>query len=94
MESLPNDDEVTSANIAQYVNGLAIRARSTGPKSILDKPVVILHGVVGFLFFPLILIQGLTTLVLGFLVSITFGLLLIPISVLWWPFLAFLLASS
>ena len=33
--------------------------------------------------------------ILGLLVSVTFGLLLIPLSVvLWWPFLGFLLGSS
>jgi len=88
------DEEVTQGNIAAYVKYLVDRARAAAPKSVFDRPVVILHLLFGLPFAPLLLVQGISTFVLGCLVSITFGLLLFPMSMIWWPFLGFLLASS
>jgi hypothetical protein len=70
------------------------QARAIAPKSVFDRSVVILHTIFGLLFAPLVFLQGISTFVLGCLVSITFGLLLYPMSIIWWPFLGFLLASS
>ena len=94
MENSSNDQEVTQGNIAAYVKYLVSQARAAGPTSVFDRPVIILHLVFGLLFAPLVLVQGISTFVLGCLVSITFGLLLFPFSIIWWPFLGFLLASS
>ena len=88
------ENEVTQANIASYVKYLVERARTAAPKSIFNKPAVILHLIFGLLFSPLVLLQGISTAVLGCLVSITFGLLLFLMSIIWWPFLGFILASS
>lgn len=88
------ENEVTQANIASYVKYLVERARAAAPRSIFNKPAVILHLIFGLFFSPLVLLQGISTAVLGCLVSITFGLLLLLISIIWWPFLGFILASS
>ena len=88
------EQEVTQANIASYVKYLVERARAAAPKSIFNKPAVILHLIFGLLFSPLVLLQGISTAVLGCLVSITFGLALFLMSIIWWPFLGFILASS
>jgi len=68
------ENEVTQANIASYVKYLVERARAAAPRSIFNKPAVILHLIFGLLFSPLVLLQGISTAVLGCLVSITFGL--------------------
>jgi len=94
MENLSSHQEVTQGNIAAYVKYLVGRARAVAPKSVFDRPVIILHFLFGLLFAPLVLVQGISTFVLGCLVSITFGLLLFPFGIIWWPFLGFLLASS
>lgn len=87
-------NEVTQANVSSYTKYLVEQARAVAPKSIFDKPAVVLHFIFLWLFSPLILLQGISTFVLGCLASITFGLLLVPISIIWWPFLGFMLSSS
>jgi len=87
--------EVTQGTIAAYVKALVVWIRATKPKSILSNLASGLHLVFGVPFAPLLLVQFVTTIILGLLVEVTFGLLLIPMSILlWWPFLCFLLASS
>ena len=88
------ENEITQANVASYAKYLVERARFIAPKSIFNKPAVILHLIFLLFFSPLMLLQGISTFVLGCLVSITFGLLLFPMSIIWWPFLGFILASS
>lgn len=84
------EEEVTQGNIADYVKYLVERARAAAPKSVFNRPAVILHLVFGLLFSPLVLIQGISTLVLGCLPSI----LLFPLEIIWWILLGLLLASS
>ena len=88
------ENEVTQKNIASYVKYLVERARAAAPKSIFNKPSVVLHLIFGMLFSPLVLLQVISTPVFGCLVSITFGLFLFLISLIWWPFLGFILVSS
>lgn len=87
-------NEITQGNIADYVKYLVNQARNSAPKSVFNKATVILHTVFGLLFSPLVLLQGISTLVLGCLVSITFGILLFIMNVIWWPLLGFMLVSS
>lgn len=54
----------------------------------------ILHAVLGVLALVIVPIQIVTTLVLGLLVSVTFGLFLLPLSLIWMLFLAPLLLLS
>lgn len=84
------EEEVTQGNIAAYVKYLVERAGAAAPKSVFNRPAVILHLVFGLLFSPLVLIQGISTLVLGCLPSI----LLFPFEIIWWILLGLLLASG
>ena len=95
MERLSGEDLITQQNVAAYVRGLVAWARVTGPMSVLNRPAIGLHIAFSLLYLPLLPVQLVSTFILGLLVRVTFGLLLIPLSVvLWWPFLGFLLGSS
>ena len=87
------ESDVTMGNVGAYTNLVDI-ARKSEAKSFLDYPVIILHTLFGLCFAPLVILQLVTTSLLGCAVSITFGLLLFVIDIIWWPFLGFLLASS
>jgi hypothetical protein len=83
-------EEVTQGNVAAYVKYLVNRARTTAPKSVFDRTVIILHYIFSIPFWPLVLVQFISTLVLGCLPS----MLLLPFEVIWWAFLGFLLGFS
>lgn len=87
--------EITQAIVGQYQRCLVDRARAAGPRSILNNVAIGLHTAIGFVFFPLIPVQFVTTFILGLLDSITFGILgILLAAVFWWPFFGFLLGSS
>lgn len=88
------ESDVTMGNVGAYTNYLVDIARKSEAKSVLDYPVIVLHTLFGLCFAPLVILQPVTTSLLGCAVSITFGFLLLGISIIWWPFLGFLLASS
>ena len=54
----------------------------------------LLYGVMQWILLPTILLQGVSTFVLGLAVQATFGLLLLPMTLIWLPFLGFLLGTS
>jgi len=87
-------DILTQANIGTYVNNLVARSRAVAPKSIFNTPVVILHTVFGLILSPLVLLQFITTSALCCITSLTFGLPLYIMDIIWWPLIGFMLASS
>lgn len=88
------EEKITRHDVANYVKYLVASAQ-VEPTSFFDKSATILHTIFGFIFAILIPLQLLSTFILGILVTITFGLLLLPLSIVfWWPFFGILLASS
>lgn len=86
---------ISMATVGLYQRYLVDRARADGPRSILNNVAIGLHIALGFVFFPLIPVQFVTTFVLGLLDVITFGILgILLAAVFWWPFFGFLLGTS
>ena len=70
------------------------RAKTHAPKDILTKTAAFLVGVITTVMVVLAPLQMLTTAVGGLLIVITFGVLLLVFTILWWPFLILLLGTS
>ena len=82
----------TEAN--NVVNAIVAEATASGPQDPLTKFAFILRSGMGLLTFPTIILIPPVTIILAILVTITFGLLLLPLSAIWLLFLGFLLGSS
>ena len=69
-------------------------AKAAGPQDPLTVAAYTVNSILRILLFPILLIVPIVTLVLGLLVQISFGILLIPLSIIWMAFFATLLATS
>lgn len=76
------------------VNAAIREAQAMGPTDILTQIAFGLNSVLRFLLLPAFLLIAPVTIILGLLVTATFGLLLVPLSALWLPFLGALLGTS
>lgn len=83
-------------DIMAYQNYLLAYARSQGPFDSLTRLTQnpILQAVFNLLSFPIVLLQLVTTFILGILATVTFGLALLPLNLVWLLFLGGLLGSS
>ena len=78
----------------EIVSALVAEATRIGPQDPLTIFAYGLNTVCRLLLLPTLLLIPLVTAVLGLLVAITFGLLLLPLSLLWMPIFGFLIGSS
>ena len=78
----------------QVVEMFINNAKAAGPKDPLTIAALFANMVLRMLLFPLILITPLVTLVLGLLVQLSFGILLLPLSVIWMAIFPLLLGTS
>jgi apolipoprotein N-acyltransferase len=83
---------VTQGN--KIVSTLIANAVATGPQDPLTVTARNANMILGMLLFPKLLISPIITLALGLLVQISFGILLLPLSIIWMAFLAILLGTS
>mgnify|MGYP001561902866 CR=1 FL=1 len=66
-----------------------------GPRDKFTRLANPLHSLVGgLLSLPLLILVPVSTFLLGLMVRVTFGLLLIPMSAVWWVFLLPVVGSS
>lgn len=82
--------EINQRNVGDYVNHLVNSARIHPPTSIFDKPTIILHKIIFVPLSPLVLLQLLTTSILGCIPSI----LLFPFTLIWLILLYVILATD
>ena len=76
--------------VATFIN----IAQATGPQDPLTIAAYVANTILRMLLFPIMLLIPIVTLVLGLLVSISFGILLLPLSIIWMPFCGVLLGTS
>lgn len=88
------NSEPSGFQAAAIFSALQKEAMEGGPQDSLSRSAFVIRGVCGLLFAPTILLIPAVTMVLGLLVMVTFGLLLLPLSMLWILFLAPILGSS
>lgn len=87
-------DDYLDANSLQVVKALETRARELGPHDPLTSFAYYFQKVALFPTLPLILLSIPAKNILGCAVGLTFGILLLPLSLVWLPFLGFLLGTS
>ena len=78
----------------QITNMFSSNAQTVGPQCLLTKAAYMMNMILRMLLFPKFLLMPIVTLVLGLLVSISFGILLLPLSIIWMAFFAILLGTS
>ena len=79
----------------EIVNRLIKEARVLGPRDPLTISAYMLNGILRLaILLPSIVLVPIFTLVLGLLVTISFGTLLMLFSAIWLPFLGIILGSS
>jgi hypothetical protein len=79
----------------RIVNALTGRAQEMGPRDPITLVAFAANAVLRFiLMLPLFLLSLVTTTILGLLVTLSFGLLLYPLSAIWMLFFGLLLGSS
>ena len=83
-----------NSNINAMRTALVAGARSAGPYDWFSRAAAIMHTVLGAFLLPFVLIVPITTFILGLLVFVTFGMLLIPLSLIWMIFLGPMIATS
>lgn len=86
--------EPSKAESLARVNYMIDLAHKIGPQDWFTRAAFISRSIFGYLFLPLVILIPITTSILGFLVFITFGLFLIPLSAIWFVFFAFTLGTS
>lgn len=69
-------------------------AQEYAPKDIFTKTAILLVKVTTGILVVLLPLQMLTTAIGGCLITITFGVLILLLTLIWWPFLALLLGTS
>ena len=69
-------------------------AHTYAPKDIFTKVARVLVKAIIFPTILLVPVEAVTTAVGGCLAGLTFDLLFVMLSIIWWPFLAFLLGTS
>ena len=69
-------------------------AIARGTQDIWSRLALGIGTVLEWVLFPTIILTGLSILILSLLAVLTFGLILVVLSLFWWPFLGVLLASS
>lgn len=79
---------------ARYTQALVALAEQQGPSDPFTRAAKILHYPFDWLLFPLILVQLVSTFVLGLLTVLTFGLIMIPLNLIWLAVLGPLLGTS
>ena len=87
-------DAYLDANSLEIVKELESRSREIGPHDPLTSFAYYLLKVVIIPTLPLILISIPVKNILGLAVGCTFGILLLPLSLVWLPFLGYLLGTS
>ena len=81
-------------NVGVYTNLLVARAHELGPRDAITQTVGVIQAITSTLLLPLFVAQIISTLVLGILAGLTFGLVLLPFSLLWLILLGPLFATS
>jgi len=81
-------------NSDDYIKALVSEAISLGPKDPLTKFTYGLQSVLRLLFVPLYILFPISTFILGILVTLSFGLLLLPFSLIWGLLFGLLLVTS
>ena len=81
---------------ANYILEFTTRTaqRAYMQNSMWGKAYFFLDSVLGFILMPLIILQLISTFVLGIVVQITFGLALLPMSIPWLPMMRLMLGGS
>ena len=69
-------------------------ALTTGPRDPLTRAAYAANTILRMLLFPIILLVPIVTFVLGLLIQISFGILLLPLSIIWMAFFAMLWGTS
>jgi hypothetical protein len=83
-----------SDQVNQYRVFLENGARSYGPFDPITRFSAVLGPLFEIPYFPFLLLVPISTFVLGALSGCTFGLALLPFTVMWWALLGLLMATS
>lgn len=82
------------ANSQEIIKSLEARAKELGPNDPLTKAAWVIQKIFIFPTMPLLLIAIIVKNLLGLLAGCTFGLLLLPLSLIWLPFFGYALGTS
>jgi len=85
---------VIAAQANKVVEMFISNAQADGPQDPLTMAAYTANTILRILLFPKLLIIPIVTLALGLLVRISFGILLLPLNVIWMAFFAMLLGTS
>ena len=86
--------EPSKAESLALVNEIIAEAMRIGPKDSFSRIAFMSRSIFGYLFFPTVILIPITTTILALLSFISFGLLLLPLSLIWMVFLGFTLGTS
>lgn len=90
-----NNGEMSKAQALAFTKSFGVEATAIGPKDPLTIFASGLGTFFNFIFLiPTFIVMVPSTMLGGYLVTVTFGLLLLPLRLLWLPFLGFLLGSG
>ena len=90
-----NDGPMSKAEATALTNSIVLQAFELGPHDPLTLIARTLGTGLGLvLALPTLIVMIPSTLIGGCLVSATFGILLVPLNLLWMPFLGFVIGSS
>ncbi len=86
---------MNAAESNAYITYIEQQIVATGPKDPFTKLARILYKVIELLLLlPSLILIPISSITLGLLAVITFGLVLLPLSLVWLPFLGFLIGTS